>query len=316
MTMEHAEAEELLPWLLNGSLEAADRRAVEDHLAGCAVCREALAEAELAFAIHALHPTEAQLVDLAWERLGGEARDVVAAHARGCPACAEELALLRASRSVLEADEQRAVGAPSVPVRILAFGAPARRRWALAAAVAGVALLGALGWRLSELASARVAIERELAAARAEGTRLRGAAAATELARGRVERELAGVRQELAGLRQPELNAPVIQLLPEELVLRGTPPGPPQLVERHGDNPRVTLILARPAGAPPAQALELRDLDGELLWRGEGLVEQPAGDYTVTLPVSLLPAAGAEIRLLGKRGQPAGRYRLRLRTRR
>ena len=33
----------LLPWLANGTLEAAERSLVEDHLAGCASCREELA---------------------------------------------------------------------------------------------------------------------------------------------------------------------------------------------------------------------------------------------------------------------------------
>src|ERR1700674_4854583 len=33
----------LLPWLANGTLETAERRLAEDHLAGCASCREELA---------------------------------------------------------------------------------------------------------------------------------------------------------------------------------------------------------------------------------------------------------------------------------
>src|SRR6202007_1535484 len=33
----------LLPWYANGTLEAAERRLVEDHLAGCADCIEELA---------------------------------------------------------------------------------------------------------------------------------------------------------------------------------------------------------------------------------------------------------------------------------
>ncbi len=36
----HRRAWELIPWLVNGSASAEERRAVEEHLAGCADCRE------------------------------------------------------------------------------------------------------------------------------------------------------------------------------------------------------------------------------------------------------------------------------------
>src|SRR5258708_21310213 len=32
----------LLPWYVNGTLEAAERRLVDEHLVGCALCREEL----------------------------------------------------------------------------------------------------------------------------------------------------------------------------------------------------------------------------------------------------------------------------------
>lgn len=38
----HREAQELLPWLANGTLDAADRQAVELHLQGCEQCRREL----------------------------------------------------------------------------------------------------------------------------------------------------------------------------------------------------------------------------------------------------------------------------------
>ena len=40
---EHARASELLTWLVNGRLEAADSRWLDEHLADCAVCRHELA---------------------------------------------------------------------------------------------------------------------------------------------------------------------------------------------------------------------------------------------------------------------------------
>src|SRR5262245_56700406 len=36
----HRRAWDLLPWYVNGTLAAGERRAVEEHLAGCAACRD------------------------------------------------------------------------------------------------------------------------------------------------------------------------------------------------------------------------------------------------------------------------------------
>ncbi len=40
-----------LPWLVNGSLPAADRREVREHLIFCPACREELARTRMAFAL-------------------------------------------------------------------------------------------------------------------------------------------------------------------------------------------------------------------------------------------------------------------------
>lgn len=41
--LTHEQAEELLPWLVNGSLARGERRALEEHLAACSACHGALA---------------------------------------------------------------------------------------------------------------------------------------------------------------------------------------------------------------------------------------------------------------------------------
>ena len=42
--MSHEEAIELLPWLVNGSLDASEREAVRGHASSCVICRRELAE--------------------------------------------------------------------------------------------------------------------------------------------------------------------------------------------------------------------------------------------------------------------------------
>ena len=42
-------AAELLPWLLNGTLEAGERRRLVEHLRGCSACRAALADTQVAW---------------------------------------------------------------------------------------------------------------------------------------------------------------------------------------------------------------------------------------------------------------------------
>ena len=44
--MGHEESIELLPWLVNGSLTASEREAVQTHAESCIVCRRELAELE------------------------------------------------------------------------------------------------------------------------------------------------------------------------------------------------------------------------------------------------------------------------------
>ena len=122
----HEELELLLPWYVNGTLEAAERAALDDHLAGCARCRAELAREEgLAAALRAAEdvapaPHPAQLARLLG-RLDGEPR-------------AERLPRLAA----------------------LWAGTPRPVRWAVAAqALLVLALAAATGWRAGGVDPAR-----------------------------------------------------------------------------------------------------------------------------------------------------------------
>src|SRR5436305_7932844 len=95
-----------LPWWLNGSLEPEERREVEDHLAGCASCREALEETRLAWEVYAQHiQTEALVAYAADERPEAIDLGLLERHLEDCPQCAAELEMARASRLLTEHDE-------------------------------------------------------------------------------------------------------------------------------------------------------------------------------------------------------------------
>ena len=120
----HEELELLLPWYVNGTLEAAERAALDDHLAGCPRCRAELAREEgLAAALRAAEdvapaPHPAQLARLLG-RLDGEPR--------------------------AERPPRRR---PAAHLAALWAGTPRPVRWAVAAQTLLVlALAAATGWR-------------------------------------------------------------------------------------------------------------------------------------------------------------------------
>jgi len=111
---------ELLPWLLNGTLETGERQEVLAHLRSCAGCRAALADTRTAWEIFDWHPETAALVahasggaegadgaggaggvggagDARGARGAEDAQDIEE-HLATCPKCAAELELVRTSR--------------------------------------------------------------------------------------------------------------------------------------------------------------------------------------------------------------------------
>ncbi|MDQ1348756.1 MAG: zf-HC2 protein [Acidobacteriota bacterium] len=293
--MNCARAEELLPWLLNGSLDAAEAGTLRVHLAGCADCRSAWADTAWLAELAARHVPETTLVDFAAGRtLPSEDHGPVEAHIATCAACTAELSLLRESWTAHAAPEVRA---ELDPAEALEAGRPGRaiaarprttwdwRNLALAASVAGMVLGGFGYWQLQLRASgdhARQAAEIE-----------RSHREADEARGGRVAAEA-----RLAELEAPQVNAQIAELMPQELVLRGAPaPLPVLSVPAAG---RILLLLY----APPAEAgkgdyeVELRDSQGALLWAAQGLRRTSSGDFSLSLPTALLAEGAAEIRVL------------------
>jgi Putative zinc-finger len=339
MTCE--EADELLPWLLNGTLEAGEERRVREHLAGCERCRAALADTRFAWRVFDEHVATGDLVAYAFDDPApGLDRTAVERHVAECPRCASELEMVRASRLLGEHEKVATFPLPAA--------APAPRRFrawrsgALAAGLVGVVALA--GWldssaRLRSLeaqlgASARGAERSEGTppavapspgvlspggeaerVARLEEENRRLAARAEALSRsqqelesraGELERRMA----EQAAAPQPSAAAPaagvntaIRDLYPGDRGERGTG-GEEAARPLPKQAALVTLILhARGEGAGE-RTVEVVDAAGKVVFRAGGLVRDPDSDgYVLTLDRGRLRPGRYSLRLQGKGGE-------------
>lgn len=303
--MTHDEVIERLPWLANGALEAAERHAVESHLADCPGCRLELAETVAALRLAAAaHPSSAQLVAHAWSESPTEARAALERHLALCAPCRRELDLAAASREL--EDEAAPGGASGPPAAARGAGRLALRAAAGVALLAG-ALLAFAAWR--QAASDRAALERRLASAESAL-----AVAGEERARSAAgdEQRMARLEQRLAELDGPRAGLPVIELVPEG-VLRGEgAPRAPRLSA--GAAPFATLLLALERPAPGATyRLRLLGPDGAELLALAGIAPDGRGALTLLLPTASLPAGRLTLEVAAERGgAPALRYGIEL----
>lgn len=146
MDTEHAR--ELLPWLLNGSLEEPERSELLAALRGDEALRRELEETRAAGEIFGQHVPAADLVAFAFGAPAALASERIEAHLALCERCAEEFALVRESRSLADEPDAAERREPGVlPFRRPA-AAPLRtgltRGLAIAASLA--AMIGFGGW--------------------------------------------------------------------------------------------------------------------------------------------------------------------------
>jgi anti-sigma factor RsiW len=165
MTMDCDRVEELLPWLLNGTLENGERRQVLEHLRDCARCRQALADSRTAWETLAWHPPAAALVAHAagTGSPGGEAEALaVEEHLAECPSCAAEMELVRTSRLLVEDEgEHIAILTPPGPRPRARSGSTPPAPSGLLPAVSprrGTPAQAGRGWRQAALAASLVGL--------------------------------------------------------------------------------------------------------------------------------------------------------------
>jgi putative zinc finger protein len=279
MTMNCDLAAELLPWLLNGTLEAGERRELIEHLRGCDACRAALADTQVAWDLFDWHPPAAALVAYAGAaEAGGSASTApagdasagagaIAEHLAGCPKCAAELELVRTSRlladpaedgriAILPAPREEAARRQGLPAPAAAASAASAAATPAASTTASVAAAPAptATWGRRDDAAARRAWQRSALAASVVGL----LAATGWIESARHSREL---ERRLAATPAPAAApAPASSALPRAGVDRTRPLSPP-------------AIAAQPASSGSSEA-ELRRRAGEAEARLTALAQQ------------------------------------------
>ncbi len=140
------DAAELLPWLVNGSLEADERQALEAHLASCESCRGELEETIQAWSLLTRHIPTLALAEYA---RGLEPADLdrerIERHLAQCPSCRQEL-----EWATFDGDEYELGEIAEAGPAIAARGWGSNRSWrplAMAASLTAMVATGALLWR-------------------------------------------------------------------------------------------------------------------------------------------------------------------------
>ena len=260
---------ERLPWYLNDTLDAEEHRAIADHLADCAHCREELEESVFAFELFGQHPSAEDLTEYA--RTGNVSEsDAIEAHLGSCESCARELHLIRESLRHLEGEEREEDEIPS------------RRRpapfyaWAVAASL--LLCLG-VGWFFTH---------REL-----DRIRLR---LNTLVMQTRVQSDA----------DDPRLDYRIKDLFPREAGTRNAP-GQTIAIPSDGEIGLVLSLHSQLPPDDGAWRLEVRS-GNRLLWEQSAVARDPEGNITLLLPARFLTHPRLTILLYAPDSDEAGEH--------
>lgn len=314
------QAIELLPWLLNGTLEVAERDEVRRHLASCERCRQALTATRETWAAFDQHIPSQDLVALAWgDRPGGIDPALAEAHLASCPQCAAEIELARMSRRLEEEDNvavfpvARPRTAEARPARTWRTAVTAAVAASLAAAVtSGVwfyALRPADGLARTAQARPPAAVTAPVPhhqppagggdsglreqVARLEGDlqRLMGLQQQNEKKAADAQAQVAQLERERETLARPQ-GADIVMF--EDVVRSGE--GGPATTVRAGAYSSLLLPARGTAGQGSAEIL---DESGKAVFQVSGLV-QTQEYYSVVLPPGSLRPGRYTVRIKGQ----------------
>jgi hypothetical protein len=302
MTCDHAI--ERLPWLLNGTLEAAERDEVWHHLESCESCRTALSETREAWSVFAQHLPSQDLVALAW---GNAPSEAVEEHLASCAPCAAELELVRMSRRLEEEDNIALF--PAAKPRPAAVP----RRWQAAAIAAGlVAAVSAFGWLQADRQADELSTRLARVEAPAGPPPPAGETSAMPERIARLEgdlKRLIGLQQENA--KEVEAARDQVAKLESERALLARPQatamvdlGSGDVMRAEGDaeekivkrDQYVTLLLtARDEGA----VAQITDASGKVVWQASRLPITD-GYHALVLPPGSLSPGRFTLKLSGR----------------
>jgi hypothetical protein len=248
--------------MINGTIDAAERAQIQEHLRGCAACQRELDETRRAASVFGAHLPTSAVIDLVWERPNALDPAVVAKHLEQCQQCAEELAMARESRRLANAPE---LVTQSRPVAW----------WSYASVPASLAAGLAVGlfWA-STTRTPPPPDDPRVAPLESEVARLRGSEQA--------------LRQELDSLRRPQINLPVYEIVAADEATRSTSGQVNQVMVPAGAT-QVAFVFGAGAASAGASTVELRDAQQKVLWSGEGLRPGPLGAYALAIPRALVP---------------------------
>jgi anti-sigma factor RsiW len=114
------------------------------------------------------------------------------------------------------------------------------------------------------------------------------------------ETQIAQLRQSVDELSSPQLNVPITDLYPQAFD-RSQPAAVKRIEVPAGANLFTLILNTADQQAYASYALEVSNLRGRLIWRGQGLQKSQFNNFTLTLPRRLFPAGQYRIKLYGVR---------------
>jgi anti-sigma factor RsiW len=289
------QAIELLPWLVNGTLEAEDRNEVRQHLRTCERCRTALADTLETLRLFDQHLPAQALVSLAWGEMPADVDPALAElHLASCPQCAAEMELTRTSRR-LEEDDRIAV----FPLK----RAPRQgesRTWRTAAIAAGLAGVVALsGWIHSA---------QQLQPLEAKNQQIRQEQAALVVQQKENQAELARIAALAKG--EPQLNTWADDVFPQD-VMRGTEEQEEIVIP--ADVAATPILEASAEVTDPLRKIEIVDQAGKVRFSKDGPRRHlEDSSFTMTFLPGFLERGRYTIRLYTPDGTPRENYQIRI----
>jgi anti-sigma factor RsiW len=266
------QAIEILPWLLNDSLQAQEREEVRRHLETCSRCREALAETQGAWRIFGQHLPSEALVALAYGEAPTDLDPALAErHLASCPQCAAELEMATLSRRLEEED------------KIAVFPGKPRRQPQETGSYRGWR-----GWRATALAAS-----------------LAGLVAVSGWVHSARQAQAPAGQTEIASVGHPQA-ATFLSVSPDEAVERGKAG---QIADLPAGAPESVLALGSPrSSAYRDYDVEIRDAGnasgngGRPLFTIHGVQRNPDGYYTLSVPKGSLKPGSYTIQVFGVEG--------------